>query len=169
MSAEPSPGPQAGLQPLLAGASATVLGATEGQLVARFVAARDEAAFEAIVRRHGPMVLGVCRAAVLDPGDADDAFQATFLVLARRAGSFRAGAPLAPWLHGIARRVARRPRPTPPAAAAARPPTSPGSPPPPTPPPGPPRPASWPRCCTPRSTACPTPSGRRSSSATWRA
>src|ERR1700732_799531 len=62
-------------------------GLTDGQLLARFVAARDEASFAALLRRHGPMVLGVCRRLVRDAHDAEDAFQATFLILARKAAA----------------------------------------------------------------------------------
>src|SRR5262245_66276151 len=66
-----------------------VAGLSEGQLLDRFVTRRDEAAFEALVARHGPMVLGVCRQLLRDPNDVDDAFQATFLVLVRKAGTLR--------------------------------------------------------------------------------
>src|SRR5262245_42887104 len=59
-------------------------GTTDGQLLGRFVAEKDEAAFEALVRQHGPMVLGVCPRVLNDVHEADDAFQATFLVLVRK-------------------------------------------------------------------------------------
>ena len=87
-----------------------VLPQPERDLLERFVAARDERAFAALVRRHGPMVAGACRAVLADPADADDAFQATFLVLARRAGTLRDPDRLGPWLHGVARRVSLRAR-----------------------------------------------------------
>ncbi|WP_165227818.1 sigma-70 family RNA polymerase sigma factor [Aquisphaera insulae] len=83
---------------------------SEGDLLRRFVVDGDEGAFAAIVERHGPMVLGVCRR-ILGPGaDSDDAFQATFLVLLRRARSVESLPELAPWLHGVAWRVAARAR-----------------------------------------------------------
>ncbi len=88
----------------------TVAGLGEGQLLDRFVARRDDTAFEAIVARHGPMVLAVCRSLLRDPNDVDDAFQATFLVLVKRAESVRHRDLLGPWLHGVARRVAQRSR-----------------------------------------------------------
>ena len=69
-----------------------------------------ETAFEALVARHGPMVLGVCRRALADPGDVEDAFQATFLVLVRRASSVRVDDSLGRWLYGVSRRVAAKAR-----------------------------------------------------------
>jgi RNA polymerase sigma factor (sigma-70 family) len=87
----------------------TVVGLTDRQLVERFAALRDpyaEAAFAALVRRHGAMVLRVCRNILRDHHDAQDAFQATFLILARKAGSLWVGDSLGPWLHGVACRVA---------------------------------------------------------------
>ncbi len=95
---------------LLAGGGGTAAALGEGQLLRRFAADRDEAAFEALMTRHGPMVLGTCRRMLVDPRDVEDAFQATFLVLARRAGSIRDADRLGPWLHGVARRVAGRAR-----------------------------------------------------------
>ncbi len=85
---------------------------SDGQLLARFVAAdhSDESAFGALVERHGPMVWRVCRRLFDDPNDAEDAFQATFLVLLRRARSIRQTTSLAAWLHGVAFRVASRAR-----------------------------------------------------------
>jgi RNA polymerase sigma factor (sigma-70 family) len=80
------------------------------ELLERFTAQQDQTAFEALVRRHGPMVLRVCRSVLRDEHAADDAFQATFLVLARKAGSLRRQELLAGWLHGVAHRVAARAR-----------------------------------------------------------
>jgi RNA polymerase sigma factor (sigma-70 family) len=76
----------------------------------RFVADRDEEAFAAIVRRHGPMVLGVCRRVLRDADAADDAFQATFLVLVHRARSLRKPELLGPWLYGVAYRTSLKAR-----------------------------------------------------------
>jgi RNA polymerase sigma factor (sigma-70 family) len=84
--------------------------ATDGELLQRYVADRDEAAFTALVRRHGPMVLGVCRRVAADPHDADDAFQATFLILVRKAATLRRPDALGPWLHGVAVRTAKAAR-----------------------------------------------------------
>jgi RNA polymerase sigma factor (sigma-70 family) len=81
-------------------------GLSDRQLLARFVAARDEAAFAALVRRHGPMVLGACRRVLRDYHDAEDAWQATFLVLARKAASLAVGESLGCWLYGVAYRAA---------------------------------------------------------------
>ena len=92
--------------------SGTATGLSEGQLLERFVTRQDEAAFEALVARHGPMVLGVCRRMLRDPNDVDDAFQATFLVLVRKAGSLRRRDLLGNWLYGVAFKVAARARAT---------------------------------------------------------
>jgi RNA polymerase sigma-70 factor (ECF subfamily) len=86
------------------------LGLSDGELLERYVAGRDEAAFEALVRRHGPMVLGVCRRLLPDPTDAEDAFQATFLVLVRKAASVRPREKVANWLYGVAYRAAQKAR-----------------------------------------------------------
>jgi RNA polymerase sigma factor (sigma-70 family) len=80
---------------------------SDADLLRRFVSGRDEDAFAELVRRHGPAVLAVCRRITGDPHDADDAFQAAFLVLARKADRVRPGEPLAGWLYGVAVRAAR--------------------------------------------------------------
>ncbi len=93
-------------------------GLTDAQLLERFTSQRDETAelaFRVLVERHGPMVLRVCRAVHRDTHDAHDAFQATFLVLLRRAGSLWVRDSLGPWLHQVAYRTASCAR-----AAAAR-------------------------------------------------
>src|SRR5262245_16060583 len=82
----------------------------DGALLERFLAEGGDPAFEALVARHGPMVLGVCRRILASPHDADDAFQATFLVLARKAARLRAPDRLGPWLYGVATRVAKKAR-----------------------------------------------------------
>src|SRR5262245_30745565 len=87
----------------LAGAAYDSL--TDQQLLDRFTRGNDGAAFAVLVRRHGPMVLGVCRRILHDRHDADDAFQATFLVLVRRARKLRQPELLGNWLFGVARRV----------------------------------------------------------------
>lgn len=85
-------------------------GLDEGELLDRFLQAGDELAFEALHARFGPMVLGVCRQFLRDPNDIDDAFQATFLVLVRKAGSLRRRELVGNWLSGVAHRVASRSR-----------------------------------------------------------
>src|SRR5262245_63371939 len=78
----------------------------DAQLLRSLAIARGEDAFREVVRRHGPMVLAVCRRVLGNPHDADDAFQATFLVLARKANTIR-GENLAGWLYAVAVRTAR--------------------------------------------------------------
>jgi RNA polymerase sigma-70 factor (ECF subfamily) len=84
--------------------------ASDGQVLEIFVARHDESAFREIVRRHGPMVLGVCRRIVGDPHDADDAFQATFFVLARKADDIRPRDMVGNFLYGVAYRTALKAR-----------------------------------------------------------
>jgi RNA polymerase sigma factor (sigma-70 family) len=83
---------------------------TDAELLARWSAGNDPGALEQLVRRHGGMVFGVCRRVLGNTPDADDAFQATFLILVRRAGSLTNPEQAAGWLHGVALRVARKAR-----------------------------------------------------------
>jgi RNA polymerase sigma factor (sigma-70 family) len=84
----------------------TATGLLDGQLLARFSDTNDAVAFEALVARHGPMVLATCRAVLKSEHDVEDAFQTTFLVLARKAHSIRGGDTLGGWLHRVAYRAA---------------------------------------------------------------
>ena len=89
----------------------TLTGLTDAQLLERFTLGKRElaeAAFTLLVQRHGPMVLRVCQQVLGDPHDAEDVFQATFLVLARKAGSIRREDAVASWIYGVARRLSLR-------------------------------------------------------------
>ncbi len=159
--------------------SGTCAGMTDGELLDRFRTSRDEGgerAFESLVTRYGPMVLGICRGFLDDPTDVHDAFQAVFLVLARRAGAIRKSESVGSWLYGVTVRVAARARATAirrrvrerrvlaAASAAALAGGSPDA-----------RPARRPstttgrRSCTRKWSACPSGTARRSCSATSRA
>jgi RNA polymerase sigma factor (sigma-70 family) len=83
---------------------------TERQLLDRFVTSNDPDAFRDLIDRHGPMVLAVCRSILHDQHDVDDAFQNTFLALARRAATITHQDTVGPWLHRVAFRVARKAR-----------------------------------------------------------
>jgi RNA polymerase sigma factor (sigma-70 family) len=83
-------------------------GLTDAELLDCFIDRRDEAAFEALVRRHGPMVLGVCRRVLRIEAEAEDAFQATFLVLVRKATAIWPRAMVGNWLYGVARKTAMK-------------------------------------------------------------
>ena len=83
---------------------------SDGQLLDRYLANRNEQAFAALVRRHGPMVLGVCRRIATHEQDAEDAFQATFLVLVRKAASVAPRERVGNWLYGVACRTAMKAR-----------------------------------------------------------
>src|SRR5688572_3051681 len=79
-------------------------GDIESELRRRYIAERDGQAFQVLSQRHGPLVWGVCRRLLRHHQDAEDAFQATFLVFARKAASIRKAGSLASWLHGVAYR-----------------------------------------------------------------
>ncbi len=104
--------PQTAWSPLDTLLTAGTLGnLADGELLDCFRSQSNAAgheAFRILVERHGAMVLGLCRSLVRDPHEAEDAFQATFLVLVRRAGSVRQRETIGPWLYGVACRVARR-------------------------------------------------------------
>jgi RNA polymerase sigma factor (sigma-70 family) len=85
-------------------------GLTDGDLLERYVSRRDPGAFEILLRRHGPMVWGVCRRILRSEADSEDAFQTTFLVFIRKAGSIRSGAGVGNWLYGVAHNTALKAR-----------------------------------------------------------
>ena len=98
-------------------AAGTATGLTDSELLERYATKRAfsaeaavaaETAFEALVDRHGPMVWGICQRVLGDAHEAEDAFQATFLILVRKAGTVRVDGSLGRWLYGVALRVARR-------------------------------------------------------------
>src|SRR5262245_27421737 len=87
--------------------SATVEGVSDRELLRRFTHRRDQAAFASLVQRHSALVYGVCRRALSHPQDAEDACQATFLVLSQKAHALRWQESVANWLYTTARKVAR--------------------------------------------------------------
>src|SRR5262245_26434551 len=86
------------------------VGLRDGELLDAFVSRRDPSALAALVRRHGPMVWGVCRRLLRDYHDAEDAFQATFLVLLRKAASIVPRGMVANWLYGVAHQTSLKAR-----------------------------------------------------------
>ena len=91
-----------------ASVSSRPAGVSDGQLVERFARQKDEAAFDALMQRHGPMVLSVCQRVLRRVQDVEDTFQATFLMLVREAGSIQKRASVASWLYRVAYRLALR-------------------------------------------------------------
>ncbi|MGE3807654.1 MAG: RNA polymerase sigma factor, partial [Gemmataceae bacterium] len=89
---------------------ATAAEASDAELLERFVRQRDLSAFDGLLKRHGPMVYQVCQRVVQHPQDAEDAFQATFVVLVKKAASLDRPDQVAGWLHGVARRIALKVR-----------------------------------------------------------
>src|SRR5438105_8943999 len=87
-------------------------GRSDGQLLQDYLSRREEGALAVLVRRHGPMVWGVCRRILRQPHDAEDAFQATFLVLVRKAASIASRDLVANWLYGVAYQTALKARAT---------------------------------------------------------
>src|SRR5262245_9842382 len=83
---------------------------SDSQLLEQFAARQDEAAFATLMQRHGPLVLSVCRRMLSDLDEVDDVFQATFVVLVRRAASLRREGSLGSWLYGVAYRIALKAR-----------------------------------------------------------
>src|SRR5260370_7282353 len=83
---------------------------SDGELLESFVARRDAGAFEVLLRQHGPMALGVCRRILRNEADAEDALQATFLVLVRKAARIRPRTMVGNWLYGVAQTTALKPR-----------------------------------------------------------
>jgi RNA polymerase sigma factor (sigma-70 family) len=92
------------------GGSSAGLDRSDAELLERFVSQHDESAFAALVTRHGPLVFGVCRRVLRHTQDAEDAFQATFLILVRKAADIGRRELLANWLYGVAVRVSARAR-----------------------------------------------------------
>src|SRR5436190_13821110 len=82
----------------------------DAQVLERFATRQDEAAFASLMQRHGPLVLSVCRRMLADPHDVEDVFQATFVVLVRRAAALRREGSLGSWLYGVAYRIALKSR-----------------------------------------------------------
>src|SRR6266550_3340819 len=83
---------------------------SDKDLLGRFFEDKEDTAFSTLVERHGPLVFGVCRRVLNDANDAEDAFQATFLVLVRKGATLRDPERLASWLYGVAHRTARKVR-----------------------------------------------------------